>query len=99
MKSLSFLLALAFVAGAFGLSPSPAQADEGLVKVAARVSNYCHMRFPAIREETLGWDRPVLQGKGTRDMIDYYGSCNHDPLGKDEIFRQMRTVAERQTDQ
>jgi hypothetical protein len=22
------------------------------------------------------------------DIVDYYGSCDHDPLGKDEVLRQ-----------
>jgi hypothetical protein len=46
------------------------------------------MRFPAIGEDTLSWDRPVLKDKSTGDIIDYYGSCNHDPLGKEEIWAQ-----------
>ena len=52
------------------------------------VSNYCHQRFPAIDPQTLGTAHPQLEDSSTGDMIDYYGPCNHDPLGKDEVERQ-----------
>ena len=48
--------------------------------------SYCHTKFEAIREETLAFSQPVL--KDVDDIIDFYGPCNHDPLGKDEIQRQ-----------
>jgi hypothetical protein len=69
-------------------------AQEGvLVKVAASpASNYCHLKFPAIREETLSWDRPVLKDSSSSDIIDFYGPCDTDPLGKDQIARQTRQV-------
>jgi hypothetical protein len=34
------------------------------------------------------WDRPVLKDPGTGDILDFYGPCNHDPLGRDEIESQ-----------
>ena len=65
-------------------------AQEGvLFKVALGAdSDYCHMRFPAIQEETLSWDRPVLKDPSEGDLIDFYGSCEHDPLGINEIQAQ-----------
>ncbi|TMA11186.1 MAG: hypothetical protein E6J89_08525 [Deltaproteobacteria bacterium] len=83
----SFLSAL-LVVGALGMSGTPATAD-----VLSRVeldpgTDYCHMQFPAIREDTLNSDRPVLKDASTGDIVDYYGSCDHDPLGKDEIAAQ-----------
>jgi hypothetical protein len=53
-------------------------------------SNYCHLKFPAIEPISLGSDRPVLQNANTGDMIDYYGPCDHDPLGKEEIAKQLQ---------
>ncbi|HZA56148.1 MAG TPA: hypothetical protein VE616_18035, partial [Candidatus Udaeobacter sp.] len=50
--------------------------------------SYCHLTFPAIRENTLASDRPVLKDPSEGDIIDYYGSCDHDPLGADEIRSQ-----------
>jgi hypothetical protein len=68
-----------------------ALAQEGvLFKVALTAdSDYCHMKFPAIQEETLLWDRPVLKDPSEGDLIDYNGPCSHDPLGKDEIRAQQ----------
>ena len=34
--------------------------------------SYCHLRFPAIREETLSSDHPVLLDPSDGDIIDYY---------------------------
>jgi len=83
----SFLSAL-FIVGALGVSGTPATADV-LSKVELDPgSDYCHMQFPAIREDILNSDRPVLKDASTGDIIDYYGSCDHDPLGKDEIQSQ-----------
>jgi hypothetical protein len=53
------------------------------------------MKFPAMREETLNSNRPVLKEAGTSDVIDFYGPCDHDPLGKEEVLVQ-RTQHHRQ---
>jgi len=58
---------------------------------------YCHLKFPAIKEETLSWDRPVLKDPSEGDIIDFYGPCDHDPLSRDEVLRQ-RLEARRQRD-
>jgi hypothetical protein len=34
----------------------------------------------------LAWSQPVL--KDTDDIVDFYGPCNHDPVGKEEIQSQ-----------
>jgi hypothetical protein len=53
-------------------------------------SNYCHLRFPAITEETLSSDRPVLKGSESKDIIDFYGKCNESPIGENQIASQKR---------
>ncbi len=53
-------------------------------------NSYCHLKFPAIEPSSLGSDHPVLQSADTGDMIDYYGPCDHDPTGKEEITRQQQ---------
>ena len=50
--------------------------------------SYCHLKFPAIREETLASDHPVLPDPSDGDIIDYYGPCDEDPLGKDQVHAQ-----------
>jgi hypothetical protein len=64
-------------------------AAEGIIsKIPDPSGQYCHLRFPAIREDTFSWPRPVLKDPSEGDIIDFYGPCDHDPLGKDEILRQ-----------
>ena len=93
MKSIQLLLSALLFTGTLGLS---AQALWAQAKVQGVVSasvlpgtNFCHLRFPAISEETLGSAHPVLKDAAEGDMIDFYGPCNHDPLGKDEIHSQI----------
>ena len=54
-------------------------------------SSYCHMQFPPMREETLSWDRPLLN-ENAANSIDFYGPCDHDPTGKDEVRIQRRVI-------
>lgn len=61
-----------------------------------RSASYCHLRFPANREQTLDSDKPELKPATTSDIIDFYGPCDHDPLGKDEIASQKRLRTERE---
>jgi hypothetical protein len=56
---------------------------------ATGVSNYCHLKFPAIEPGTLASNRPVLQNPDTGEIIDFYGPCDHDPLGPDEVKNQL----------
>jgi hypothetical protein len=52
--------------------------------VPAESTAYCHTRFPAMREDSLAWARPVFDD-GTVYAVDFDGSCTHDPLGLHEI--------------
>ena len=65
-------------------------------KVPNSAGKVCHLKFPAIKEETLYWNRPVLKDPSQGDIIDFYGPCNHDPLGKEEIRRQRDDFERRQ---
>ena len=59
---------------------------------SASGNDYCHMKFPAIRENTLERDRPALKDARSGDIVDYYGPCDHNPAGKDELEAQRRTA-------
>jgi hypothetical protein len=64
-------------------------AAEGIIfKVPDSTGKYCHLKFPAIREETLNWPRPVLKDPSEGDIIDFYGPCDHDPIGKEQVRSQ-----------
>jgi hypothetical protein len=78
-----------YLAGTFLLSSSTLWAAESVVsKTPDSSGTFCYLRFPAIREETLAWDRPVLKDPSEGDVISFYGPCSHDPLGKEEVYRQ-----------
>ena len=77
------------LAGAVTLLTSVGWAAEGIIyKNPDATGQFCHLRFPAIREDTLSWDRPVLKDPSEGDIIDFYGPCDHDPLGRAEVLRQ-----------
>ena len=89
---------IAFVALEFLLlSAHPFWAAEGVIsKVPDATGNYCHLTFPAIREESLYWDRPILKDASEGNIIDFYGPGDYDPLGKDEVNRQRDQLQRQQ---
>ena len=89
MKSINILIGISLLGATLGLTPAPAGAAQHsafLVKVEV-FPGYCHMQFPAIEENSLG-ARLVLQDASTTDIIDFYGPCDYDPLGRDEVQKQ-----------
>jgi len=68
-----------------------AATDLPIVSVPADRGDYCHMQFPPMREDSLSWDRPVLD-ETAGNIVDFYGSCDHDVVGIDEIRAQRRVM-------
>jgi hypothetical protein len=64
-------------------------ADELVVKTPLDLSGYCHMKFPPMRPDTLSWEQPVLD-ESSGNVIDFYGSCAHDPTGAEQRKSQRR---------
>ena len=83
----SFLAALLFT-GTLGSINTAMSADGVISKDELATDSYCHEKFPAIRPSTLDTDHPTLKSSDTGDVIDYYGSCDESPLGKDQIQEQ-----------
>lgn len=55
------------------------------------------MEFPHWLEVApWGTDKPQLKPATTGDIIDYYGPCDYDPLGKDEIESQIKLQEQRE---
>jgi hypothetical protein len=80
-----------FFAGVLLLSASFVLAGEAVISRAPDPSgSFCHLRFPAIREDTLFSDQPMLKDTSEGDIIDAYGPCDFDPLGRESILRQRR---------
>ena len=85
------LRTIEIVAGVFLLCGSLVWADDGVIsRVPDPSGSFCHLRFPAITEDTLFSDQPVLKEPSEGDIIDAYGPCNFDPLGKESVVRQRR---------
>ena len=108
MKNKSKLgLSLLFAAGvlgytiasvsAQGMPVKPGVVKAGVIHATAlnKASTYCHLTFPAIKENTLMSAKPELQDPKTGEIVDFYGPCNYDPLGYDEICRQKAVKAHR----
>ena len=85
MNSIQLLISAALVTGSLGLSVRPLAAQAASVTILGRSGDYCHMKFPAMREATLRGKQPMLKDD---DIIDFYGPCDHDPIGRDEIQEQ-----------
>ena len=85
MKTVKLLLTGMILTGALGLSPVSTRAQT-ISKDVLTDGTYCHEKFESIREDTLASAQPVL--KDVDDIVDFYGPCNHDPLGKEEIQAQ-----------
>jgi hypothetical protein len=70
---------------------SSVEAEEMISSVPTDITDYCHLKFPAMREDSLSWERPVLE-PATGNTIDFYGPCDYDPTGVDEIRAQRRVL-------
>ncbi len=70
--------------------PTPKGVKAGVIEATAlnRDGTYCHLKFPAIDRKTLASPTPALLPASSGDIVDFYGPCDHDPLGYDEVCRQ-----------
>ncbi len=67
------------------------EAEEMISSVPTDITDYCHLKFPAMHEDSLSWERPVLDPL-TGNIVDFYGPCDYDPTGVDEIRAQRRVL-------
>lgn len=94
MKTISMVFCAFLLTESLVLGAESPRLNGVLSSVQIPGSSYCHLRFPAIREETLSSNEPSLN-TDSNDIIDFYGSCDHDPLGKDEIQAQKSDARRR----
>ena len=86
-----------FALGILSLPITLLLAADGIIsKVPDASGSSCSLTFPAIKESTLYWPRPVLKDPASGDIISHYGDCNHDPLGQQEILRQRNQYRQMQ---
>ncbi len=100
MKRIRLVLAFLLLAGTVGWVAGSASAQAqgitpqgvkpGVLEATAlnRSGTYCHLKFPAIVPATLNSDKPQLKDPSAGDIVDFYGPCDHDPVGYDEVCRQ-----------
>ncbi|TMA07032.1 MAG: hypothetical protein E6J89_17135, partial [Deltaproteobacteria bacterium] len=69
MVQLKALRSMLFLAVALLLGSPLLWAAEGIIsKVADSSGAFCRLKFPAIKEEILYWDRPVLKDVSDGDI-------------------------------
>jgi hypothetical protein len=73
-----------------GALASSAIAADGVLLKEEGGENYCHMKFPAMRQRTLASDDPQLKRSDTGDVIDFYGACDESPTGNDQVISQRQ---------
>ena len=110
MKRIQLSMSLLLLAGVMGYTPiaipaapsgpaphQPKGVKPGVIGAVAlnREGTYCHLRFPAMRPSTLTSAKPTLKPATTKDIIDFYGPCDTDPVGKDQIQSQKEMASER----
>jgi hypothetical protein len=84
------------LSGVLGAVATAQVGAEGTVqKLGSTSDGYCHLKIPAMRPSTLATGNPELKGSTTGDLIDFYGPCNYDPKGKDEVATQKRLRSHR----
>jgi hypothetical protein len=89
MAHLKTLTTSVFLLQSLSLPSNVIWAAEGIIsRVSDPTGTYCHLKFPAITENTLFSDRPVLKDPSEGDIRDFHGGCDYDPLGRDDIRRQ-----------
>jgi hypothetical protein len=81
----SFLAALLFI-GTLGAINTATGQDGIIYDQEVTPESYCHLKFPAITDPSLAGDHPVLKDSG--DVIDFYGPCDENPVGKDQVMSQ-----------
>jgi len=83
MKFINTLVGIALLGATLGLSATPAGAADGILFKVKVTDGYCHMQFRSMVENS---DSPKFNPDG--DIIDFYGPCDHDPLGPQEVWDQ-----------
>jgi hypothetical protein len=87
MKSKRLFLAAVLFTSLTGGALSNAIAQDGVIsKDELATGSYCHEKFPPMTTQTLDSNDPTLNNSGT--IIDFYGPCDENPVGKDQIQEQ-----------
>jgi len=91
----SFLAALLLI-GTLGSINTAMSADGVISKDELTADRYCHEKFHSMTGQSLDTDNPVLNNSGA--IVDFYGSCNENPVGEDQIQDQKLEAQHRFAD-
>jgi hypothetical protein len=84
----SVFVGLLFLSSLGAVNSAKAENDGVISKQEFTPGSYCHEKFRAMRPSTLDTDNPTLKSSDSGDVIDFYGSCDESPVGKDQIQEQ-----------
>jgi hypothetical protein len=88
MKIATSVIAALLFTATLGAINTATGADGILSKDQLTAGSYCHEKFPAISQSTLDDSQPALEDSSTGEVIDFYGPCNEDPVGTDQVQEQ-----------
>ena len=88
MKRIESVLSALVLVGSLAAGGAALAGDGVVLKQEQTEGSYCHMKFPAIRQSSLGNDQAQLNDPSSSNVVDFYGPCDEDPLGKDQIESQ-----------
>lgn len=85
-KTIGVIISVVVLTGS--LVSSAIASDDGVLLKDEVGSNYCHMKFRAIKDATLAGNDPQLKDPSSGDIVDFYGPCDESPTGKDQVEAQ-----------
>jgi hypothetical protein len=92
MKITTLLFAVLLSLTGLGIANASENPDGVISRAELVPGNYCNIKFPAIDEKTLNSDHPVLKSASSGDIIDFYGPCNENPTGQDQVQSQKQDL-------
>jgi hypothetical protein len=91
MKKCVALLGNLLLSSTLFLGVPTVEAQDMISTIPSDATGYCHLKFPVMREDTLSWQTPILDPLAG-NVVDFYGPCDYDPVGLEEIRVQRRML-------
>ncbi len=92
MKVTTLFLAVLLSLAGLGIGSASENPDGVISKSELAPGSYCNIKFPAIDENSLNSDQPVLKSPSSGDIIDFYGPCDTNPTGPDQVQSQKQDL-------
>jgi len=90
VKIAKLFLCASVLTGGLAADGVAMESDGVVLRERLAGTNYCRLRFPAIREDTLGTAYPTLKSPDSGDLIDFYGPCDENPVGPRQVLSQLQ---------